>query len=112
MNEVIDQALRFANGFQLDSIQAGLEDIIKVGPGGSFLTSPSTLKNFRSGYYSSPLYPRWRMEKWQAEGQPEARQVLREKTQELINNLPEPIDYEYLIGKGTEYIKSLSSKSV
>lgn len=111
MNEVIDQALRFANGFHLDATQAGLEDIIKVGPGGSFLTSPSTLKNFRSGYYSSPLYPRWSMEKWQVEGQPDSGQVLRKKTQDLINELPEPIDYEYLIGKGTEYIKLLSSKS-
>ena len=107
MNEVIDQALRFANGFQLDEIQAVLDEITKVGPGGSFLSSPSTLKNYKTAYYSSPIYPRWSMEKWQAEGQPEARQVLREKTQELINDLPIPADYEYLIGKGEEFIKSL-----
>jgi trimethylamine--corrinoid protein Co-methyltransferase len=112
MNEVIDQALRFANGFQLDDAQAVLHEIAKVGPGGSFLTSPSTLKNFKSGYYCSPIYPRWSMEKWQAEGQPEARQVLREKTLDLINNLPEPIDYEHLIGEGNEYINLLMTNSV
>jgi trimethylamine--corrinoid protein Co-methyltransferase len=106
MNEVIEQALRFANGFQLDDAQAVLDEISMVGPGGSFLSSPSTLKNFRSGYYSSPIYPRWSMEKWQAEGQPEARQVLREKTQDMISNLSAPDDYDELVGKGEEYINS------
>ena len=48
------------------------------------------------------------MEKWQAEGQPEARQVLREKTQAKIRELTEPPDYKELIGKGEEYIKTLS----
>jgi len=47
------------------------------------------------------------MEKWQAEGQPEARHVLRKKTQDLISDLPAPIDYEYLIAKGEEFNKLL-----
>ena len=106
MNEVIDQARRFADGFQLDDSQIVLAEISKVGPGGSFLTSPSTLKNFRSGYYSSPIYPRWNMEKWQTEGQPDARQVLREKTQDMLNYLPAPLDYEEMVRKGEEYINS------
>ena len=107
MNEVIDQAFRFANGFQLDDAQAALDEIAKVGPGGSFLSSPSTIKNYKAGYYGSPIYPRWNMEKWQAAGQPEARQVLREKTQALLQELSAPDDYDVLIGKGEEYIKSL-----
>jgi len=111
MNEVIEQAIRFANGFQLDASQAVLDEIRNAGPGGSFLTSPSTLKNFRSGYYNSPLYPRWSMERWQDEGQPEAGHVLREKTQDLINSLPEPSDYEDLIGKGIELIKTRTSNT-
>ena len=104
MHEIIDQALRFANGFQLDDAQAALDEIAKVGPGGSFLSSPSTLKYYKTGYYISPLYPRWSMEKWQAAGQPEARQVLREKTQAMIRDLSGPQDYEEMIGKGEEYI--------
>jgi trimethylamine--corrinoid protein Co-methyltransferase len=107
MNEVIDQILRFANGFQLDDTQAALDEIAKVGPGGDFLSSPSTRKNYKTGYYKSPLYPRWNMEKWQAEGQPEARQVLREKTQVLLNDLSVPEDGDALVRKGKEYIKSL-----
>ncbi len=70
-HEIIDQALRVANGFQLDEAQAVLNEIAKVGPGGSFLGAPSTVKNYKSGYYNSPIYPRWSMERWQTEGQPE-----------------------------------------
>ena len=106
-HEIIDQALRFANGFQLDETQAVLDEIARVGPGGSFLSAPSTFKNFKTGYYTSPIYPRWSMEKWQANGQPDARQVLREKTQALIQDLRTPDDYTELIAKGEERIRSL-----
>jgi trimethylamine--corrinoid protein Co-methyltransferase len=107
VHEIIDQVLRFANGFQLDDTQAALDEIAKVGPGGSFLSSPSTLKNYKKGYYVSGVYPRWPMERWQAEEQPEARQVLREKTRALLTDLPTPDDYEELVGKGSEFIKNL-----
>jgi trimethylamine:corrinoid methyltransferase-like protein len=105
VHEIIDQALRFVNGFQLDSAQAVLDEIAKVGPGSSFLSSPSTLKNYKNGYFTSDIYPRWGMERWQAEGQPEARRVLREKTQAMLADLSVPDDYEDLVGKGTEFIQ-------
>jgi trimethylamine:corrinoid methyltransferase-like protein len=108
VHEIIEQSLRFADGFQLDDAQAALDEIAKVGPGGSFLSSPSTLKNYKKGYYVSGVYPRWTMEKWQSEGQPTARQVLRERTRTLMADLPAPEDYEELIGKGTEFIKNLA----
>ncbi len=108
-HEIIEQALRVADGFQLDDAQVVLAEIAKVGPGGSFLSTPSTLKNYKTGYYNSPIYPRWTMEKWQAQGQPDARQVLREKTQALIQSLPSPDDYAELIAKGEEYIRALKT---
>jgi trimethylamine--corrinoid protein Co-methyltransferase len=107
VHEIIDQALRFSDGFQLDDAQAVLDEITKVGPGGSFLSSPSTRKNYRDGYFTSQIYPRWAMERWQAEGRPEARQVLREKTQSMLADLPAPGDYNELIGRGSEFIKTL-----
>jgi trimethylamine--corrinoid protein Co-methyltransferase len=108
VHEIIDQALRFADGFQLDDTQAALEEIARVGPGGSFLSSPSTLKNYKKGYYVSGVYPRWTMEKWQAEGQPDARQVLREKTCALLADLSAPEDYEEVMAKGEAFITSRS----
>ena len=105
-HEIIEQSLRLANGFQLDEAQAALDEIAKVGPGGSFLSSPSTLKNYKKGYYVSDLYPRWTMEKWQAMGQPSAQQVLREKTRAMLADLPKPDDYDELVGQGEEFIQS------
>jgi len=106
-HEIIDQAFLFANGFQLDDAQVALDEIARVGPGGNFLSSPSTLSNYKTGYYKSPLYPRWNMEKWQAEGQPEARQLLREKTRALMEGLSPPDDCDVLIGKGEEFLNAL-----
>jgi trimethylamine--corrinoid protein Co-methyltransferase len=108
VHEIIEQSLRLADGFQLDDAQAVLDEIAKVGPGGNFLSSPSTLKNYKDGYYVSGVYPRWTMERWRTKGQPSARQVLREKTQSLLADLSAPDDYEDLVGKGTEYIKNLA----
>lgn len=105
VHEIIDQALRFSNGFQLDESNSVLEEIHKVGPGRSFLSQPSTLKNYKSGYYVSRVYPRYSMEKWQEAGQPTARQVLREKTRALMAALPVPEDHADLIGKGEEFIR-------
>ena len=108
VHEIIEQSLRLADGFQLDDAQAVLDEIAKVGPGGNFLSSPSTLRNYKDGYYFSSVYPRWTMERWRTKGQPSARQVLREKTQSLLADLSAPDDYEDLVGKGTEYIKNLA----
>lgn len=108
VHEIIDQSLRFAEGFPLDDAQAALDEIAKIGPGGSFLSAPSTRENFKKGYFVSDLYPRWTMERWQAEGQPEARQVLREKTRALLANLSAPEDYSELVGRGGEYISRFS----
>jgi hypothetical protein len=107
VHEIIDQALRFANGFQLDDVNSAIDEIYKVGPGRSFLSQPSTLKNYKTGYYNSRVYPRYSMEKWQEAGSPPARQVLREKTQDLLASLPIPDDHAELIGRGEEFIQKL-----
>ena len=110
VHEIIDQTLRFADGFQLEDAQAALDEIARVGPGGSFLSAPSTRKNYKNGYYTSQIYPRWTMERWSSEGQPQARRVLCEKTRALLAELPVPEDYEELIGKGNEFIQDLAER--
>jgi trimethylamine:corrinoid methyltransferase-like protein len=106
VHEIIDQALRLYNGFQLDDVNSAVEEINKVGPGKSFLNQPSTLKNYKSGYYVSRVYPRYSMEAWQKAGEPPARQVLREKTREALATAPAPEDHDELITKGEEFIKT------
>lgn len=104
VHEIIDQALRLTGGFILDEAQAALNEISGVGPGGSFLTSPSTRSHYRSGYYFSRVYPRRTLEQWQSAGEPAARQILRQKTVDLLAAAPAPDDHDELIAKGEELI--------
>jgi trimethylamine--corrinoid protein Co-methyltransferase len=104
-HEIIDQAFRLHNGFQLDDVNSAVDEIFKVGPGKSFLSQPSTLKNYKNGYYVSGVYPRYSMEKWIEAGQPPARQVLRQKTQDLMASAPAPEEYDEFIAKGEEFIR-------
>jgi trimethylamine--corrinoid protein Co-methyltransferase len=103
-HEIIDQALRLANGFQLDDMHVGLEEIHKVGAGKSYVSAPTTLKKYKTGYYVSPIFPRWSMEKWMNAGQPHVQDRLREYTIELLKNLPAPEDHAELMAKGEEFI--------
>ncbi|HUH98867.1 MAG TPA: trimethylamine methyltransferase family protein [Anaerolineales bacterium] len=105
VHEVIDQALRFAGGFQLDDAHSALDEIARVGPGGNFLSQPSTLKNYKNGYYVSRVYPRHTMEKWRAAGEPSATQVLREQTLALLQSAPAPDDHDELMARGEEFIR-------
>lgn len=104
VHEIIDQALRLAGGFQLDEATAVLEEIARTGPGGSFLAVPSTRRHYKTGYYTSPLFPHWSLEKWQAEGQPEAKALLRERTRQLIESASPPEDHAALMAQGEALI--------
>lgn len=108
-HEIIDQALRFADGFQLDEAHIGLEEIRQVGAGKSYVAAPTTLKKYKSGYYVNPIFPRWSMEKWMEAGQPHAQEWLRKYSIEFLKDLPVPEDYEELIRKGEVYIEKLAS---
>jgi trimethylamine--corrinoid protein Co-methyltransferase len=107
VHEIIDQALRFAEGFQLDDAHAVLDEIAEVGPGGHFLGVDSTLERYKTGYYNSRVYPRFSMEQWQLESQPTAQKVLREKTVELLANAPAPDDHDDLMARGEAFIAGL-----
>jgi trimethylamine---corrinoid protein Co-methyltransferase len=109
VHEMIDQARRLVDGFELDDQHAVLEEIDRIGAGGSFLTAPSTLKGYKNGYYPSPVFPRWSMEKWQAAGRPTAAQVLGEFTTALISKSSAPEDHNQLMAKGEKFIARLTA---
>jgi trimethylamine--corrinoid protein Co-methyltransferase len=109
-HEIIAQALRFAGGFQLDDANVGLDEIHKVGPGKGYVSAPTTLKKYKNGYYVSPIFPRWSMEKWIEAGQPHVQQRLREYGIEFLKDLPVPEDHDELIRKGEEFISHYIKK--
>ena len=109
-HEIIDQALRFANGFQLDDANVGLDEIHNVGPGKGYVSAPTTLKKYKTGYYVSPIFPRWSMEKWLAAGQPHVQKKLSDYAVEFMKDMPAPEDHEELLRKGEEFIEAVSNK--
>jgi trimethylamine--corrinoid protein Co-methyltransferase len=104
VHEIIAQSLRLAAGLHLDNASLVLEEIIAAGPGGSFLNTKSTRSLYRSAYYSSPVFTRFSMEKWQAHGQPSADRVLREYTHRLLQELTPPADQADLLTRGEAFI--------
>jgi trimethylamine--corrinoid protein Co-methyltransferase len=52
-NDIIEGLKVFARGVTVDEKTLALDVIEKAGPGGAYVTSPHTAKNFRSVFYSS-----------------------------------------------------------
>jgi trimethylamine--corrinoid protein Co-methyltransferase len=103
-NEIIEQARLFAEGVVLDDEALALDEIAQVGPGGSFLTSDLTLRLFRQAYYSSRIFPNLTLEQWQARGSPQAADLIRRHTRQLLDGLYAPEDHVDLLARGQSFI--------
>jgi trimethylamine--corrinoid protein Co-methyltransferase len=81
----------FMQGMRFDANSLALELIHQVGPGGDFLATEHTLKNFRS-FWQPALFNRRRIHEWQDKGSKRLADQLREKTVSLIAaHQPEPL---------------------
>lgn len=107
-NEVIAQARRFAGGFLLDDRSTALDEIAQIGPGGHFLTSDLTLERFRKDYYASDIFPRLSLETWLEKGKPQAIQLLRRHTLELLEQAQPPEDRPDLLARGESFIQDFA----
>jgi trimethylamine--corrinoid protein Co-methyltransferase len=111
-DDVIGQALSFRQGFLLEDEALGLEEILKGGPGGSFLDGELTMKLFRTGYYESKLFPHWSLERWQERGQPQTLELLRQRTAHLLEETQAPDDHAELIARGERWISRLGQSGL
>lgn len=107
VHEIIKQARKFVQGFNLDDESVGLSDILEQGPGGHFLRTPLTRKLVREAYYTPPMYPRITFEEWNKLGQPDAVGMLKEYTHDLLESLTAPDDHQELVDKGEVFIRKL-----
>jgi len=105
-NDVIGQALRFAQGFALDDEHLDLAEIERRGPGGSFLEADLTMQLYKRAYYESKLAPHWSLEKWQAQGMPRIEDRLRQQTIQMMESAHPPEDHDEWIGRGESFIQS------
>jgi len=106
-NEVIEQVRLLSQGFALDDSSIALGEILDVGPGGSFLMSPSTLLRFRDAAFQSELFPNLTLEKWHELGSPAAQRLLREHTVRVLESLEPPADHAELMAQGEAFIESV-----
>lgn len=102
--EVIRMAGEFREGFSLDEAEMGLEEILDLGPGASYLTSRLTLKNFRDQPVLSRIWPTLSLEKWQKQGQPQAGAILREQTRKVLAEAQPPKDHDEILAAGEEFL--------
>ena len=105
--EIIKYCREFSEGFSLEPEEVGLDEIISMGPGASYLTSQLTMKKFKEYMYSSQVWPIHSLEKWKDNGCPKAGDTLREYTDKLLGEISPPDDHEQLLSDGEEFIKSV-----
>ena len=84
---VIAQCRSFASGIDLSDLAGLVEESAAVGPGGDFLTTPSTLGRFREFGADGSIWPNLSLERWRQAGQPEALDILRRRGS-VLSSLP------------------------
>jgi len=106
-NEIVDYALRFAQGIEVSEDTLALDVIDKVGPGGHFLGEKHTLKHFRERWM--PRLDVDSLETWEKEGIKSLGELAHEKVKEILAThkptpLPEDVDREIfcILQKATE----------
>jgi trimethylamine--corrinoid protein Co-methyltransferase len=109
-DEVIGQALRLREGFDVTDEALDLASIDAVGPGGSFLGTDQTFHLFRDGTYRSDVFRTYDLETWQAEGQPRASTFLREHACRLLDQPVVPDDHDDLLSRGEAFISALPTR--
>jgi trimethylamine--corrinoid protein Co-methyltransferase len=110
-HEVITQALIFAEGFAIGDELVRVEEIAQTGPSGHFLTSGLTLELLRQTHYSSRVFPRLNLDRWQERGRPQAIDLLRDYTRMLLDDLKAPSDCQDLVARGEAFIRRLKPDS-
>ncbi|WDP91511.1 MAG: trimethylamine methyltransferase family protein [Desulfobacter sp.] len=103
-DDVITQARTLAAGFSIDDAMVGFEDIQGMGPGGNYLMSGLTAKNFRASQFSSGIWPYMSIDKWRAQGKPTAERLLKEKTCDILSQLTPPGDQQEVTERGEAFL--------
>lgn len=92
-NEICGMVARILDGVEITEETLAVDEICKVGPQASFLSSPFTLKMFRKEHFIPALLDRRSREAWEKAGGKDLATVAREKAKAILKeHEPEPID--------------------
>ncbi len=101
-NEFIGQTRRMMEGIVVDDEHLALDAIDRVGPGGTFLTDPHTLMNFKKNWQPD-LTDRRTRNLWHKNGGLSMKEQVQKRIKSILDTYyPDPID-----GKIVQKIKSI-----
>ncbi len=90
-NEIIDYALGYACGLEVNGTTLALDVIHRVGPGGTFLGEKHTLQHFRERW-APKLGDMDSFEAWEQKGSRPLDEIAHEKVKEILaTHKPEPL---------------------
>ena len=104
-NEIIRLVRLFTEGFALDADAIDLKTIQDIGAGGNFLQSDQTLRLFMEIHEQhSQIWPGVSLEAWQKMESPEALEMLRTKTLDILEQSTPPFDRDDLLQRGEAWL--------
>ncbi len=93
--EIASNALRFAQGIEVNDETLSVDVIGKVGPMGSYLKQKDTMQRFRKEHSFAELTDRNTRTAWEAAGSKDTKRRAKERMTALLNShTPEPLETE------------------
>ncbi|HHW29593.1 MAG TPA: trimethylamine methyltransferase [Syntrophomonadaceae bacterium] len=91
-DEIIGYVRRFIYGLEISDETLALDVVDQVGPGGNFLGTKHTFKNFKERVWKPSLFDRRSYDQWAADGCKTMGQRVHEKVKQILNeHKPEPL---------------------
>lgn len=84
--EIISYVKRFIRGFTIDDIDISMDVIRKVGPQGQFLSTPHTVKNYKTEHWFPELTNRYPLAYWEKTGKQTLAAKAIERTQSILKD--------------------------
>jgi len=81
--EIVEHVRAIAGGFDMSDDALGLDALTEVGPGGMFITHPTTLAHYRD-LHVSELFENVSPEKWAADERPNLKERIRTRLESLM----------------------------
>ena len=85
-HEIAGYIKHLIRGATINEATVGLEDIVREGAGGNFLTCETTVKFMRECYYVPQLFYRRRMSEWLREGAKDTLERAHEKVEGILSS--------------------------
>jgi len=83
-NEFVGMLKRMARGFELSEEAMAMDVIKDVGPGGLYLATEHTLRNYRTELWQPDLFTREMYAPWVAKGKRTDRELAAQRVEELL----------------------------